>query len=122
MTTKLISIYFLLTSYNIKHPDIVLCQVVQECGWEVDSKNVRERNNILGYCSNMTFTSIEACIFQVSIWQRKYYFGGDYYEFLECVYKGSDGDCKRYAADLNYISKLKQIHRKLFPPNFQEHY
>lgn len=114
MTTKLISIYFLLTSYNIKHADIVLAQVVLECGWQVDSYNVRERNNILGYCSNMEFKSVEACIFQVSIWQRKYYFGGDYYEFLECIYKGKKGDCKRYASDPNYINKVKQIHKRLW--------
>ena len=130
MTTKLISIYFLLTSYNaisqskqeildymemlgIKHSEIVLKQAILETG-HFSSDIFKENNNLFGMkeAKQRTTTALgtnrnhayyinwKASVVDYCLWQRRYYKSGDYYEFLESY---------GYAENKWYINKLKEI-------------
>jgi flagellum-specific peptidoglycan hydrolase FlgJ len=104
---------FMEDSTDIKYPTIVLTQSILETGW-FKSYNSKERHNLFGFWDSRKQTYFVYSNWKESIrsyerWQKKWYTGGEYYDFLECIYKGSDGDCKRYASDPNYISKLKTI-------------
>ena len=94
---------------GIQHHEIVMAQCVLESGWNLDSYNAKHRHNLLGIQSHAKFKHWHDCIDYYSRWQRKYYKGGDYYDFLNCIYKGKKGDCKRYAQDPAYTDKLDII-------------
>jgi hypothetical protein len=100
---------------EVKHPDIVMSQIVLECGWKLDSHNATVRHNLLGWTLNgklATFNHWTNCIRHYKVWQNKFYKGGCYFEFLECIDFG-DGKCHRYAKDKNYIKRVKSILSKL---------
>ena len=100
---------------EVKHPEIVTAQIVLECGWQIDSYNASVRNNLLGWTINgqlATFNHWSNCIRHYKVWQNKYYKGGCYFDFLNCINFG-DGKCHRYASDLDYVSKLKSVLSKL---------
>jgi hypothetical protein len=100
---------------EIKHPKIVLAQAILETGW-FSSDLCKQKNNYFGFWYNKQFKEfrdIEHCLQYYKTWQTKWYKGGDYYSFLECLYVGEKGDCKRYASDPKYIDKLQAIVNKL---------
>ena len=104
-----------LNRLNVKHAEIVTAQIIVECGWQIDSYNTTVRNNLLGWTINgqlATFNHWSTCLRHYKVWQSKYYKGGCYFEFLECINFG-DGKCHRYAADVQYIDKLKSVLSKL---------
>lgn len=89
---------------DIKHPLIVLKQVIWETGWLKCKNCSLDYNNLCGmgwngktyHKYNHWTESIQA----YHAWQLKYYKEGDYYQFLENI---------GYATDSNYINKLKSI-------------
>ena len=104
-----------LNKLNVQHSEIVTAQIVLECGWQIDSYNATVRNNLLGWTINgqlATFNHWSTCLRHYKVWQSKYYRGGCYFDFLECINFG-DGKCHSYAADVHYVSKLKSILKNL---------
>ena len=104
-----------LNKLNVQHSEIVTAQIVLECGWKIDSYNATVRNNLLGWTINgqlATFNHWSTCLRHYKVWQSKYYGGGCYFDFLECINFG-DGKCHRYAEDDQYVSKLKSILKNL---------
>ena len=104
-----------LNKLNVKHSEIVTTQIVLECGWQIDSYNATVRNNLLGWTIKgqlATFNHWSTCLRHYKVWQSKYYRGGCYFDFLECINFG-DGKCHRYASDVEYVSKLKNVLKNL---------
>lgn len=101
-------------SYGIKHPDVVLKQSILETGW-YESYSCRERKNLFGFYYKKKFLEFETWEDSVAYyarWQKRHLKDeccDDYYDFLECMYERTNGDCVRYAADPEYINKLKSI-------------
>ena len=101
-----------LVRQEVKHPDIVIKQIILETGWLNCTHCALDNNNLFGFWWNKAykkFDSWQEGISYYKIWQEKWYITGDYYAFLECIYKGSDGICKRYATDPLYVEKLQNI-------------
>lgn len=96
---------------GMQHPLIVTKQFILETGWGKDI----EGNNLFGlYDSGKKKLRIythwrESVRAYKELIQDPYYHGGDYYAFLECMWKGTTGKCKRYAGDQRYIWKLQHI-------------
>ena len=96
---------------GIKHAEIVTAQAILETG---HFKHVPNNNlfglydsNACGYfCFDNWKQSVEAYKRMI---QDKYYKGGDYYDFLNCMWKGDTGKCKSYAQSENYTDTLKMI-------------
>lgn len=90
--------------HDIKHPLIVLKQVIWETGWLKCKDCSLDSNNLCGMgwdgSSYHTYNHWTESIEAYRIWQLKYYKEGDYYQFLEDI---------GYATDTNYINKLKSI-------------
>lgn len=104
-----------LSQSEIKHKDIVLSQAVLETGW-FGSKLYKDNKNAFGFYYKgefKSFETVEDCIAYYERWQCKWYKGGDYYEFLNCIYETRKGDCIRYAEDKEYTEKLKKIQKSL---------
>lgn len=100
-------------STSIEHVDIVLQQTILETGW-FKSYNCRTRKNLFGFWNSnkkqyFAYNDWKQSVRSYERWQEKWYKGGDYYEFLECLYVTKKGRCVRYASDPNYIEKLKSI-------------
>lgn len=96
---------------TLKHKDVVLKQSILETG-HYKSYSCRERHNLFGFTYNgnlLIFDHWKKSVDYYVWWQGKYYEGGDYYEFLDCLYKRKDGSCVRYAKDRKYTEKLKKI-------------
>jgi hypothetical protein len=107
------SIRFWFREFNVQEPDVVIRQMKHETG-HFKSRFCTECNNLFGMrkSRNRETTTIGEdnhmavyktwidSIRDYSLWQAKYYKGGDYYDFL-----------KRhgYAEDKKYISKLRLI-------------
>jgi hypothetical protein len=107
------SIRFWFREFDVKEPDVVIRQMKHETG-HFKSRFCNECNNLFGMrkSRNRETTAIGEdnhmavyktwidSIRDYSLWQSKYYKGGDYFAFL-----------KRhgYAEDKKYISKLKAI-------------
>jgi len=105
---------FWLAYFNVQHPDIVKKQMYLETG-NLTSEICRFNNNLYGmrlpkarqtavayitmngYPGYSTYIESIRCY---SLWQEKYYKGGDYYSFL--LRSG-------YATDTAYICKLKNV-------------
>tara|TARA_R110002153_G_scaffold43610_1_gene123331 strand:- start:3499 stop:3924 length:426 start_codon:yes stop_codon:yes gene_type:complete len=101
-----------LIKQDVKHPDIVLKQIILETGWLNCTNCALDANNLFGFWWKKAYKKFDNWKDGVSyykVWQEKWYITGDYYAFLECIYVGSKGDCKRYATDPLYTTKLKQI-------------
>lgn len=100
-----------LKATDIQYKEIVLKQAILETGW-FTSSIYKENKNAFGFFYKgefKGFNSLEHCLKYYEDWQCKHYKGGDYYDFLECLYETPKGDCIRYAEDEDYISKLKKI-------------
>lgn len=113
-----IKVYNELVEQGVEHPEVVLRQSILETGWFGCTECSLDYNNLFGltyYDKNdnqrkyQKFDNWKESITSYKSWQDKYYKGGDYYDFLECVYKNKKGECKRYATSPTYINKLKNI-------------
>lgn len=99
-------------SIGIQHPDIVTKQAIKETGhFNCDNCSL-DHNNLFGFQYKKKYlrfnTWQESCDYYLW-WQNKHYQGQDYYDFLNCLWKHSDGTCARYATDPNYTNDLKSI-------------
>lgn len=96
---------------GIQHSRIVYAQARLETG-NFTSNAYKTRHNLFGFSLSgkiMFFQSDQECILYYKRWQDRHYKGGNYYDFLECLYKQNDGTPVRYAQDPLYIQKLKQL-------------
>ena len=101
-----------LIKQEIKYPEIVLKQIILETGWLKCTNCSLEHNNLFGFWHEQMYKQFDhwrESVVYYRRWQEKWYITGNYYAFLECIYKGRDGDCKRYATDPLYVDKLKSI-------------
>ena len=100
---------------EIKHPEIVLAQSINECGWDYDSYNARKRYNFFGMTGGKKcesnkfgykiFSHWTESVHDYKLWQEKNYKSeGDYFYFLERI---------GYASSHEYCSDLKVILRLL---------
>ncbi len=109
-------VYNYIKATDIKHPEIVYAQAMLETG-NLDttkSKIYKENHNLFGmkepktrltYATgtnrkHATYNSWRYSILDYSLWQKTFYKGGDYYQFLKSV---------GYATSKTYIEKLKGI-------------
>jgi flagellum-specific peptidoglycan hydrolase FlgJ len=96
---------------GMQHSEIVTKQFIIETGW---GKHYIY-NNIFGiYDSHKhrfkRYNHWKECVADYKkLIQDAHYKGGDYFVFLECMWKSKKGNCKRYAQDPRYIWKLKHI-------------
>lgn len=103
------TLYLALKHYNIKHPKIVLAQAKLESG-NYTSVHCIRKNNFLGLYNNKkkeyySFKHWTDCIEGYkNMIEHKHRDGEDYYAFLIRI---------GYASDPIYITKVKQIERKL---------
>lgn len=98
---------------GVKHPKIVLKQALLESA-HFGSEICKENNNLFGMKearqrtttakgtkrNHAYYTNWKASVIDYLLWQRKYFKGGDYLEFLESY---------GYAESGSYIEKLKSI-------------
>ena len=98
---------------GVKHKNIVLKQILLETG-NLTSDIYKENNNLFGMKEahqrittsigtnrgHAYYTNWKSSIIDYLLWQRRYFKGGDYYEFLESY---------GYAQSEDYIEKLKEI-------------
>lgn len=108
-------VYKELVEQNVKCPGIVLRQSILETGW-YKSNVCKNLNNLFGMTYHdgtkrryRKYNNWKESISSYKNWQDQYYKGGNYYDFLECVYKNDEGECKSYATSKTYIYKLKHI-------------
>jgi hypothetical protein len=106
-------VYNYIKSCNLEHPEIVFKQVLLETG-HLKSNIFRYNNNCFGMKlakkrhtlatgegrGHAIYSSWQMSIVDYQIWQRLYYKGGDYYQFLTRM---------GYATSPTYINKLKGI-------------
>lgn len=111
-------VYNELVKQEVKYPKIVLKQSILETGWFNCTECSLDVNNLFGLTyydkkankrKYQSFDNWTESVTRYKIWQDKYYKGGNYYDFLECIYKNDKGECKRYATSPTYINKLKNI-------------
>ena len=96
-------------------PDIVTAQAVLETG-HFESRACVELNNLFGLTRGgdkngyQVFSSWQECCreYQRQI-QWRYYSGGDYYDFLGCMWMHRDGRCVPYAKETEYCERVKTI-------------
>ena len=86
---------------ELKCVDILMSQVKLETG---NLKHIKN-NNLFGFRKSeyMSFVTWQDCIKYCKEWQDKHYNGGDYFLFLKKI---------KYAEDVEYIIKLKNIMKK----------
>jgi len=98
---------------GVKHKKIVLKQIMLETG-NLTSDIYKENNNLFGMKEarqrqttalgtnrgHAYYINWKSSIIDYLLWQRKYFKGGDYYEFLESY---------GYAQSEDYINKLKEL-------------
>lgn len=87
---------------GIKEPNIVYSQALLETG-HFKSNCFYDKHNLFGFNTGngyMSFKSWKDCVHYYSVWQQKYYKGGDYYKFLTKI---------GYATDGTYVYKLKRM-------------
>jgi len=101
-----------LKKQNVKHPEIVLAQSIEETGWYKCKNCSMSKNNIFGLWNHKKQEYYRYDTWQLSIGgykrgiQYKYDASKykDYYEFLKKI---------GYASNPNYISNIKKIIKKL---------
>lgn len=94
----------LMTLLDIKHPDIVLAQAKLETG-NFTAPRFKKYNALFGFQTSdtniMKYSTWKESVIAYKSWQMKRLKEGeDYYSFLKRI---------KYAADTNYIPKLKRI-------------
>ena len=106
-------VYNYIREVGIEHPSIVYAQSIAETG-HYNSVICRENHNIFGMKKptqrrtlatgvnrgHATYDTWKQSIFDYWLWQKYYYKGGNYYEFLEGW---------GYATSKDYINLLKSI-------------
>ena len=116
------NVYYWIKKYNIKEPDIVLCQCVLETGY---LKHVYNKNNIFNFkyskrysvgigrnkSNHAEYSHWVDCVEEYYHWQNRRTIkkGENYYQFL-VRYK--------YAEDPNYVKKLQMIRKKLYKDGY----
>lgn len=96
---------------EIAHPEIVLAQTINECGWDYGSYNATKRNNFFGMTGGKKcesnkygykiFSHWTESVYDYKKWQDKLYRGeSDYFSFLIKI---------RYAQSEEYCSDLRVI-------------
>tara|TARA_R110000751_G_scaffold52165_2_gene113857 strand:- start:247 stop:642 length:396 start_codon:yes stop_codon:yes gene_type:complete len=101
-----------LKKQNVKHPEIVLAQSIEETGWYKCKNCSMSKNNIFGLWNHKKQEYYQYDTWQLSIGgykrgiQHKYDTSKykDYYEFLEKI---------GYAGNPNYISNIKKLVERL---------
>lgn len=98
---------------GIKHPDIVTKQATLETGGFTCTECSLDHNNIFGFRYKKKYlifdTWKQSCDYYLK-WQSKYYKEqSNYYDFLNCIWVHSNGDCARYATDPEYTNKLNEL-------------
>ncbi len=102
---------------GIKHPNIVFTQVMLETGWLKCTNCSLDKNNLFGFYWKNSYISNphwKESIERYKIWQDKWYRGGDYYTFLDCIYETNTGRCVRFAECPTYVNKLKKIYDRIY--------
>jgi len=93
--------------FKIQEPLIVTSQAILESGWFKCDNCSLQYNNIFGFLTKSGYIKFDHWIFSVLYykeWQSTYYFGSNYYEFLDSI-------C--YAGDTLYNYKLKSIQKQI---------
>lgn len=111
-STTLNEVYKELVRQEVKHPEIVLKQVIQETGHLKCTNCSMDKNNLFGFYYKkkyLYFVDWKQSITYYKRWQDKHYKEGDYYAYLNCLWTNSKGSCVRYATDPEYTNKLKTI-------------
>jgi len=106
-------VYSYICNIGIEHPEIVYAQAQLESA-NFTSNVYQTKNNMFGFRYKkkyLYFRDWKHCIRYYKKWQDKYYKGGDYFDFLNCIWKHKNGDCVTYASDEDYIYKLKQLNK-----------
>lgn len=100
------NVWYWLNYFDVECSEIVLSQVVLECGWNLDSVGAVGLNNIFGFQTNvpLAFGHWIGSVIYYKQWQDNFYTGGDYFEFLNDY---------GYAEDSLYVNKLKFVHKRL---------
>lgn len=105
-------------SQGIKHPEIVTTQAILETGWFSCTDCSYDYNNLFGIIDGDGYKKEKdwrESIKTYKEWQDKWYDGNTpYLEFLNCIYVGVDGKCRRYASSEKYIETVRQILNKHF--------
>lgn len=100
---------------KIKYPIIVFKQVMLETGNLSCKSCSLNKDNLFGFLLKSGYIDFKSKGgWKVSVdyykkWQDALYKGGNYYDFLTCLYKTNRGVCVRYAEDPNYTQKLKEF-------------
>ena len=104
------SVYLELKKQNVKHPEIVLAQSIEETGWYKCTYCSLSKKNIFGFRYKkqyLKFDNWQESIAYYKRWQNKYYIEKDhknYYDFL--IWKG-------FATNPKYINNIKNITKSL---------
>lgn len=105
------TVYNEILNNDIQWPKIVLNQAIWETGHFKCEDCSLDYNNLFGMRTNSCITSSnpygyihyntwQESVKAYAVWQKKWYKGGDYFEFLKEI---------GYAQDSLYIDKLKQM-------------
>lgn len=97
---------------DIKWPGIVLRQIIVETGWLNCTNCCLNKNNLFGFQVKgkyLSYATWKDSIKYYKRWQTKWYKGGNYYDFLNCLWKHKNGVCARYATNPMYTTILKNI-------------
>ena len=118
--TTLKGVYKELITQDVKHPEIVIRQVIEETGWLKCTKCSRDKNNLFGMTTviyvngvkkrvHARYSDWKKSVTAYKKWQTKLYKDEDkdYYEFLDCLYTTKENRCVRYAVNPKYTSNLK---------------
>ena len=115
-----------LVEIGVHHPDIVAAQALVESG-HFTSRACLDLNNLFGLTRGgdhngyQIFTDWRECCreYQRQI-QLRYYSGGDYYDFLRCMWRHSDGRCVPYAAEPAYCERVEATRRTQVEPKIKQ--
>ena len=98
---------------GIHSPEIVTKQSILETGNYGCKGCSMDNNNIFGFRYKgkyLKFNHWTESVDYYKKWQAKHFEPGrDYYDFLNCLWKHSNGDCARYATEPEYTNRLKNI-------------
>lgn len=109
-------VYSYIVEKGIEHPEIVYSQALLETGHFKCKNCSLKKNNLFGFRTRngyISFSSWEESIDYYKAWQDRHYKGGNYYDFLNCLYKTRSGRCVRYATEPTYTERLKKVRSNL---------
>lgn len=97
------NVYAALILNDVKHPEVVMRQIIVETMWLRCENCSKEYNNLFGFYLNGDYIKFENWYESVQYyktWQDQYYKEGDYYQFLARI---------GYATSEKYIQTLKGV-------------